>query len=190
MKRVLVIDGHPDPGDALCHALARIYVEGASDAGHQTRFIRLADISFPLLRSAADFAKPPTEPAILSAREDLIWAEHLVFVFPLWMGSAPAFVRAFLEQVARAGFVADISPRGWTPRLKGKSARLIVTMGMPSLAYGLVFGAHGVKSLEKSILGFAGVSPIRETLIGPVEAPARVQERRLARIRALGSAAA
>lgn len=43
-------------------------------------------------------------------------------------------------------------------------------MGMPALAYRFMFGAHGVRSFEKSILGMSGVKPVRETLIGGVGA--------------------
>jgi putative NADPH-quinone reductase len=52
--------------------------------------------------------------------------------------------------------------------LKGRSAHVIVTMGMPATAYRLAFGAHGVKGFESGILGMAGINPIRETLIGGV----------------------
>jgi len=46
---------------------------------------------------------------------------------------------------------------------------------MPALIYRWYFGAHTLKALKRNILGFAGVAPIRETLIGSVETmkPAR-----------------
>ena len=46
----------------------------------------------------------------------------------------------------------------------GKSARIIVTMGMPSLLYRWLFRAHGVKTLERSILWWSDIGPIRQTL--------------------------
>jgi putative NADPH-quinone reductase len=71
--------------------------------------------------------------------------------------------------------------------LKGKSARVIVTMGMPATAYKLFFGAHGVRGFEGSILGMAGIKPIRETLIGGVMGLNRNKaEALLARMRQLG----
>jgi len=190
MARILVIDAHPDPARALGHALASAYADGARAAGHETRLLRLADIAITPLRTATDFAVAPDSPAILAARDDIAWAEHIVLTFPLWLGSAPAHARAFFEHVARAGFLADVSPQGWTPKLKGKSARLIVTMGMPALLYNVIFGGHGVKSIARSILGFAGVAPIRTTLIGGVEAPAETQAQRIDAIRNLGRRAA
>ena len=59
-------------------------------------------------------------------------------------------------------------------------------MGMPALVYRWFFRAHSLKSLERNILGFVGIGPIRETLIGMVEASAASRERWLAKLRALG----
>lgn len=166
-RRLLIIDGHPDPDRArLTHALAHAYVEGAHEAGLLTRMITLADIEFSVLRTPADFDQAPQTPSILSARADVEWATHIVIIFPIWLGSAPAYLRAFLEQVARADFLATVSARGWSMKLKGKSARLIATMGMPAIMYRLMFGAFGVRSIARSVLGFAGVGPVRITLFG------------------------
>lgn len=116
-----------------------------------------------------------------------MWADHLVFVFPLWLGGAPALVRAFLEQVARGSFFADTAGDGIGRKLNNKSARLIVTMGMPAFIYRVVFHAHGVKNIMQGVLGFAGFRPVQLTLFGAVEAvDANVQKSRLARVRTLG----
>jgi hypothetical protein len=42
-------------------------------------------------------------------------------------------------------------------------------MGMPAVIYRWYLLAHSLKSLERNILGFAGIGPIRESLIGMVE---------------------
>lgn len=186
MAAILVIDGHPDPHSRLCHALSQAYIDGAREAGHETRLIRLADAQITPLRSAAEFAEPPASPAMLAARDDIQWAEHLVFVFPLWLGGAPALVRAFLEQIARGGFFAEMSPAGPKGRLKGRSARLIVTMGMPGLVYRLVFGAFGVRGIARSVLGFAGVRPVRMTFFGGVDSPSAAYGAWLKTVRSLG----
>ncbi len=147
--------------------------------------ITLADTEIALLRTAAEFDQPPQSPAIISARADIEWATHIVIVFPLWLGGAPAYLRAFLEQIGRAKFFADVSERGWAMKLKGKSARLIVTMGMPAIMYRLMFGAHGVKGIARSILGFAGADPVRLTLLGGA-GPQVTAQRWLRQVRELG----
>jgi putative NADPH-quinone reductase len=100
----------------------------------------------------------------------------------------PALLKGFLEQTFRPGFAFATDARGpWSKRLKGRSARIVVTMGMPALAYRWYFGAHGLKSLERSILGFCGIRPIRASLFGRVEAADdRKRERWLARMRGHG----
>ena len=101
----------------------------------------------------------------------MAWATHLVFFFPLWLGDMPAMLKGFLEQVARPGFA--FKSEGANPfgqkALSGRSARVVVTMGMPALLYRWYFRAHSVKSLERNVLGFVGMSPIHETLVGTVD---------------------
>ena len=50
--------------------------------------------------------------------------------------------------------------------LTGRSARVVVTMGMPAVVYRWYFRAHSVKSLKRNVLGFVGLAPVHETLIG------------------------
>jgi putative NADPH-quinone reductase len=172
MKRVAIIQGHPDAsGSHFCNALADSYAAGARGEGHEVRIIDVARIDFPLLRTQEQFRDEPPCDDIREAQETIQWADHLVFCYPLWLGTLPALLKGFLEQVFREGFAMKVrgSGLGWTRMLKGKSARIVVTMGMPAPAYRWFFGAHGLKSLERSILAFAGIGPIRESLIGRVE---------------------
>lgn len=189
-RRIAIIQGHPDPaGLRFCHALAESYVRGVQEAGHEVRLIDVAKIDFPLLRTMEDW-KSGTLPSSLQEAQDAIgWAEHLVFFFPLWLGTMPALLKAFLEQVARPGFAIGEGGRGRLPvkLLRGKSARIVVTMGMPAFWFRWYFLAHGLKVLERNILGFSGIAPIKETLIGMVEADEKPKhEQWLQRLRALG----
>lgn len=95
----------------------------ARATGKEARLIALAEAELPMLRSAAEFARAPDAPAIVNAREDIVRADHLVLVFPLWLGGAPALLHVFLEQIARGNFFAETSGAGISQRLKGKSAR-------------------------------------------------------------------
>jgi putative NADPH-quinone reductase len=193
-KRILLIQGHPDPaGGHYAQALAAAYADGARDAGHELRTLDIAALDFPLLRSKADWEQPERlPPALRPAQESIQWAEHLVFFFPLWLGGMPALLKGFLEQVARPGFAMAQPAAGGLPRklLGGRSARLVVTMGMPAMVYRWIYRAHSVKALERNILGFVGIAPIHETLIGMVEGKDSARRRWLARLRELGSAGA
>jgi putative NADPH-quinone reductase len=75
----------------------------------------------------------------------------------------------------------------WKKLLKGKSARIVVTMGMPAFFYRWYFRAHSLKSLERNILAFCGIAPIKTSLIGMVDGgDGAKREKWLAKMRALG----
>jgi putative NADPH-quinone reductase len=193
-KRILIIQGHPDPAAGhLCHALAASYAEGAQAGGHRVRWTNVAEIEFPLLRSQKAWEETAVPLDLRQAQEDIRWAEHVVFLFPLWLGDMPALLKGFLEQVARPGFAFG-RDSGDSPfaqkKLKGRSARVVVTMGMPALVYRWYFRAHSIKSLERNILGFVGIAPINETLIGMVgKLTAEDGQKWLKKLRQLGSSA-
>jgi putative NADPH-quinone reductase len=189
-KRIAIIQGHPDGrAERFGHALAAAYAAGAAEAGHELRTIAVASLEFDLLRTKEDYDNGAPPDAIRGAQEAIAWAEHLVIVFPLWLGTMPALLKGFFEQVFRPGFGAD--PRGkgepWRKCLAGRSARIVVTMGMPAFFYRWYFRAHGLKGLERNILGFCGIGPVKETLIGRVEAAGEaVREGWLAKLHTLG----
>ena len=56
-------------------------------------------------------------------------------------------------------------------------------------AYRWLFRAHSLKSLERNILRFSGIAPVRESLFGMVEnVDAAKRARWIDRMRALGAA--
>jgi len=193
-KRILVINAHPDKSERhLCTALAEAYIEGASSAGSSIRRIDLAGFDFPLMQSQKEFEKGYVPEELQLAVEDIEWAEHLVFVFPLWLGTMPALLKAFLEQVMRPGVAFRYRPdhKGATSLLNGRSARLIVTMGMPTIVFRLWFRGHGIKLLRRNILNFVGIRPVGETLFGGVESTTGEKRKQwIAEVRALGTRAA
>lgn len=173
MGRIAIIQGHPDPREPhFCHALADAYADGASRSRHDVRRIEVARLDFPLLTSQADYESGDMPEALREPQADLLWADHFVIVYPLWLGTMPAKLKGFLEQIFRPQVAFEMGESGmtWKKLLKGKSARIVVTMGMPAPVYRWYFGAHSLKNLERNILGFIGIHPIKATLIGMVEA--------------------
>jgi putative NADPH-quinone reductase len=189
-RRIAIIQGHPDTREGhFCRALADVYAKSAAAAGHQVRVVEVAGLDFPMLRSKDDWERGSPVAAIRQAQETIGWAEHLVIFYPLWLGGLPALLKAFLEQVLRPGFALSQPGEGkpWTKLLKGRSARIVVTMGMPAIFYRWYFGAHSLRSFERNILGFCGIGPISESLVGMIESkdPGR-REKWLAKMRKFG----
>ena len=188
-KHVVIIQGHPDGEHRhFDHALAAAYAEGALDGGHQVRSIDVGKLDVPFLRSKDEWEQATPTEALGEAQRAIDWADHVVIVYPLWLGSMPARLKAFLEQILRPGFAFTKGRLGWwRRRLKGRSARIVVTMGMPATLYRWYFRAHGLKTLERNILGFCGIGPVASSVIGMVESPrSGGRERWLARMRTLG----
>lgn len=191
-RRIAIIQGHPDPsGNRFAHALAQAYAHSATTAGHEVKFIDVARLDFPLLRTKVDFETGAAPPTMVDAQTTIRWTDHLVIIFPLWLGTLPALLKAFLEHALRPGFAFAYATDGKSlPKrlLSGKSTRKVVSMGMPAFIYRWYFGAHGVKSLQRSILSFCGIGPIKSSLIGMVEtADGRGREKWLAKMRAHGA---
>jgi len=191
-KRIALIQGHPDPaGGHFGHALASAYEGSASEAGHQVKTIPVARLQYDLLRNAREWEQEPVADAIRDAQRTIDWAEHLVIFFPLWMGDMPARLKAFFEQVLRPGFAIGKAAPGRMGRklLKGRSARIVVTMGMPAFFYSVYYRAHSVKSLQRNVLEFCGIAPVRATLIGMVEGSSEAREDWLMKLSVLGGQA-
>ncbi|MGH8262744.1 MAG: NAD(P)H-dependent oxidoreductase [Steroidobacteraceae bacterium] len=171
-KRVLIIDGHPDRRpERYVHALAQAYTAGARSAGHEVSSIVVSELEFPWLTNAEDFQRGTPPESIRNCQELIRRADHIVILYPLWLGSMPALLKAFFEQTLRPEFAFGAGARGRLPKklLAGRSARIVVTMGMPAFFYKWYYRAHSLKSLERNILAFCGIRPVRATLAGMVE---------------------
>ena len=186
--RVLVVLGHPR-GDSLCAALAQAYVAGAQAAGADVRMLQVGTLAFdPDVRAAAIRAQP-LEADLEAAQRLILWAHHLVFVFPTWWGTMPARLKGFLDRVLTPGFGFDEIPggTGYAPRLGGRTADLLVTMDTPAIAHRLAYRSPGLNAMKHAVLGFCGIQVVRTRLFDRVK-DRRPEERHawLADARALG----
>jgi putative NADPH-quinone reductase len=189
-KSVCIINGHPDPStERLVRALCDAYEDGCRASGFGVSRINIGELEVDLLGSASAFETPPAE-AILTERKKIAEADHMALIFPLWLGGIPAKTKAFFEQAARGSFfLAEADGNTKWPRkmMKGKSARLVVTMGMPGIVYKAWLDEGALKVLERGMLGMSGFGPIHHTILGGAgELSARKVERWLTRMHDLG----
>ena len=190
-RHIAILQGHPDPaGGHLCHALADAYANGASDAGHSVSRIEVAGLDFPLLRRKEEFERGSAPPAVREAQDAIHQADNLLIVYPLWHGTMPALLKGFIEQVFRPDFALEYREGNWPVKLlAGRSARIVITMGMPVMVYRWFYLAHSLRSLERNVLRFSGIKPVRESPFGMVDAVDDTKRLRwLAKMRKLGAA--
>ena len=187
-KRVLVILGHPR-ANSFCGVLADHYAKAVTDAGAEVRRIDIGALDFDPLGVKGEDHAPPPEADILSVQEKIRWADHLVFVYPIWWGTVPALMKGFLERTFASGFAIDFPDRPpyYAPLLKGRSARLITTMNTPPLIYRWLLRAPGHNVMKRTVLELCGIRPVKVTAFGPIKGSSQAKrERWIATVESLG----
>ena len=188
-KKILVILGQPQR-HSYGGALMKAYTDGARTAGAEVKELYLGELKFDPLATPTLTHPTELEPDLESAQEAIKWADHLVFVYPIWWGTIPALLKSFIERTFLPGFAVNFREHSiwWDKLLTGKSARLIVTLNTPSWFYRWVLGRPGHSTMKKTILEFCGVKPVRITEIGPIKGS--TEEKRkgwIEQVRGLGS---
>jgi putative NADPH-quinone reductase len=169
-RKITMIQGHPDSSRRhLCHALADANADAAAQAGHSVARVEIAGIEFPQLRTQEEFNSGTLPASLKPAVDAIIAADHIVLIFPLWLGTMPALVKAFLEQVLHPGVAFFYERHGAKKLLVGRSAHIVATMEMPAWLYQTFFCSHGIRGLRRSVFKFAGFSPGRTTMFGMIE---------------------
>lgn len=168
MKNILLILGHPNK-DSFCKALLDAYAKSAQNAGYNVRMRYIGDMTFdPILWKGYNVIQE-LESDLIDAQHDIKWANHIVFVYPTWWYTFPALLKGFFDRVFLPGFAFKFhTPRKWDKLLKGRSARLIVTMNAPRIYYRWIVKSPGHRMM-KATLKFSGIKPIKITDIGSIE---------------------
>jgi NAD(P)H dehydrogenase (quinone) len=167
-RHILVILGHPDSG-SFNGALARAYGKAAGRE-NEVRYLLLGDLSFDPVMRKGFRGEEPLEADLVQAQAALVWAHHLVFVFPVWWGGLPALLKGFLDRTLLPGFAFQYHENGsgWDRLLAGRTAELLYTMDTPRWVDRWYFGSPTLKQMKKGILGFCGVRLQQATYFGPI----------------------
>lgn len=169
MKKILLINGHPDK-ESFCFALAESYKKGADAAGAECKLINLIDLKFNPILTYGYRVVSELEPDLLQMQRDITNATHLVWVYPNWWGTYPALLKGFIDRVFLPNFAFKYLENSPLPAklLKGKTAQIIVTMDTPKWYYWLINRSPGHNSMKKAILEFCGISPVKIKSFGPL----------------------
>lgn len=169
MKKILIIQGHPD-SESYNTALAKAYKKGAMKAGAEIKEIVIRDLDFSPNLKYGYRKRTELEPDLLAAWEKIQWAEHLVWIYPVWWGSVPAIMKGFIDRLFLPTF-AFTKREGsvwWDKLLTGKSARIISTLDQPAWYYWLINRRPSYYAMKKLTLNFVGISPVKATTIAPI----------------------
>lgn len=170
MKNIVIINGHPNK-DALNSAFVKAYIEGAEQSGTEIREITIADLEFNPNLQYGYRKRMDLEPDLIKAWEVILWADHLVWIHPVWWGGLPALMKGFIDRLFLPGMAFKYRTDSifWDRLLKGKTGHIITTLDQPGWYYRLIYGRPSVNQLKKSTLQFCGVTPVKVSYIGIVK---------------------
>lgn len=178
MKKQLVIQGHADE-NSFCAVLARHYIAAANQAGSEIKVIDLAKLTFDPVLHQSYRVEQPLEPDLSDAQSKILWAEHLVWIYPNWWGSLPAKLKGFVDRTFLPGFAFEYEGQGFPRKLlKGRSAEIFMTLDTPAWIYRFLMGAPGMKVMKSAILQFCGIHLLRYHLFGSILTSSDKQRRK------------
>ncbi len=123
------------------------------------------------------------DPDLAKYREQLMWADKIVFVYPIWWGRPPAMLMGFIDRMFASGFAykdnGGLFPEGL---LKGKSVVCISSMKGP-VFYPLLWLNNAHKTLmRKAIFNYVGIKKVKFFEFGSMESPRGKHKEKLHKI--------
>lgn len=150
--KILVIYCHPTK-NSFNGAILEKFLKNLNSS-QEVQLLDLYQENFnPVLKFDAEHRRRDLQfdPETAKYREQIAWADHLVFIFPIWWGSMPAMLKGFIDRVFATGFVYHFEGRLPQPHLKGKTAAIITSHDTPQF-YVKFFQQDYGKLLEKQVL--------------------------------------
>lgn len=169
MKKILIINGHPDK-ESFSFALSESYQKGAEKSNAVIEVINIRELDFNPNLQFGYRKRTALEPDLLDAQVKLKWADHIVWIYPVWWSSVPAIMKGFLDRILLPGFAFNkrensLFSDGY---FTGKTARIICTLDQPAWYYKWIYGSPSHNAIKKGTLNFIGVKKVRITTIGPI----------------------
>lgn len=170
MKKIALINGHPN-NESFNFALAEAYKKGAENSGAEIKEIIIRDLDFNPNLEFGYQKRIELEPDLIKAWEIIQWADHLVWVHPVWWGGLPAATKGFIDRLFLPGLAFKYRENSvwWDKLLTGKTAHIITTLDQPSFYYRIFYGRPSINQLKKSTLEFCGIKPVKVTYVGIIK---------------------
>ncbi|TXK75381.1 NAD(P)H-dependent oxidoreductase [Paenibacillus sp. N3.4] len=174
--KTLVIYTHPNH-QSLSYAFLQKVIQGSTENPRITE-IKVLDLYEEGFNPVLVFNKEKrrrdmhADPNLETYRQQITWADQVVFVYPIWWGRPPAMLMGYIDQMFASGF-AYKDKGGMLPEglLKGKSVVCISTMKGPTF-YPLywLYNAHKVL-MKKALFNYVGIKKVKFFEFGNMESP-------------------
>ncbi len=188
MKHLIVV-AHPVE-NSFTMALARAYVAELERLGHSARMHDLYRVGFNPVLAAHELqpvnADHPADADVARAQNDILSADALTIIYPLWWLSMPAMMKGYIDRVFARGFAYDSHNGVVRGLLSGKKSVLITISGAPLPLLVKSGDWQAVQALQDThILRSAGFELLEHLHFDEVapDLPAAVVEQHIARVR-------
>ena len=108
MKKVLIINGHPDR-ESFNYALSKAYKNGVDKANATVEQINIAELDFSPNLKFGYRKRTDLEPDLIDAIEKIKQADHMVWVFPMWWSGYPALMKGFIDRTFLPGITFNLT---------------------------------------------------------------------------------
>jgi len=129
--KVLIVFTHPS-ASSFNHALLDNISAGLKEAGHEVRIKDLYKENFDPILTGEDLTQlhnGQIPEKVAKEQEQLLWADGLVFIYPLWWFDRPAMLKGWFDIVLTNGLAFEYSSEGVKGLLNHKKALVIITAG-------------------------------------------------------------
>ncbi|WP_419999067.1 NAD(P)H-dependent oxidoreductase [Streptomyces boninensis] len=158
--KTLIVHAHPEP-QSLNGSLKDLAVSTLASAGHEVQVSDLYAMNWKAVADADDYGPAASSPLkvardsgrafdagtltpdVRAEQEKLLWADTIIFQFPLWWYSMPAILKGWVDRVFTYHFAYGVGEHSATKygerfgegTLTGRRALLSVTVGGPESHY-------------------------------------------------------
>jgi len=168
-NKILIINGNPDK-ESFNFGLSEAYKKGAQKSGAIIKEVKIRELNFNPNLQFGYRKRTELEPDLVDAQKKLKWANHIVWVYPVWWGSVPAIMKGFLDRVLLPGYAFTKRENSvwWDKHFIGKTSRIICTLDQPNWYYKLIYKSPSHNAMKKLTMNFIGVKSVKITSIGPI----------------------
>lgn len=186
--KTLIIYTHPNH-QSLSYAFLQKVIQGSTE-NPQIEEIKVLDLYEEGFNPVLVFNEQKrrrdmhADPDLETYREQILWADQLVFVYPIWWGRPPAMLMGYIDQLFASEFAyrekGGLLPEGL---LRGKSVVCISTMKGPT-HYPLFWLNNAHKALmKKALFQYVGIRKVKFFEFGNMESPRGGQVEKLEKVR-------
>lgn len=173
--KIFILVGHPNSDVTLSSSFADRYERDALSAGHEVKKLHIANLQFDPILHKGYKAIQELEPDLKLVQDNMKWCDHFVLLYPLWWSSAPSLLKGMIDRMWLPAFAFRFikgpdgkTTMGWQKLLKGRTARVIITLKNLPIVERFMFGNYSAELVD-AVLRFSGFK-VRLTEIGNAEA--------------------